>query len=174
MKPKRKTTRQVLENALKDRNRTPLYNPKALDDLKQAFHNWQQESVRPADRENWQAVPQMVLGSNTPRDLLYTPLNNPDFDYGGDLGNSGEQPFTRGVHANMYRGRAFTRRQLAGYGGPEDTNERIKFLLEHGATGISIIFGRSASKSNGRAGGRPGAYAIDPENHQSAEGPARL
>jgi methylmalonyl-CoA mutase N-terminal domain/subunit len=40
----------------------------------------------------------------------------------------------------MYRGRAFTRRQLAGYGGPEDTNERIKFLLDHGATGISIIF----------------------------------
>ena len=140
METKPKTTRQVLEEALKDQKRTPLYNRKALDDLKQAFHKWQQESVRPEDRENWQTVPQMVLGSNTPRDLLYTPLNNPDFDYGSDLGNSGEQPFARGVHANMYRGRAFTRRQLAGYGSPEDTNERIKFLLDHGATGISIIF----------------------------------
>jgi methylmalonyl-CoA mutase N-terminal domain/subunit len=117
-----------------------LYNPKALDELKQVFNKWQQESVQPADRENWQTIPQMVLGSGTPRDLLYTPLNNPNFDYGIDLGNSGQPPFTRGVHANMYRGRSFTRRQLAGYGGPEDTNERIKFLLDHGATGISIIF----------------------------------
>jgi len=140
MKPEKKTTKQVLEAALKDQKRTPLYNPEALGALKQAFNNWQQQTVRPADRENWQTVPRMVLGSRTPRDQLYTPLSNPDFDYGTDLGNSGEQPFTRGVHANMYRGRSFTRRQLAGYGSPEDTNERIKFLLDHGATGISIIF----------------------------------
>jgi methylmalonyl-CoA mutase N-terminal domain/subunit len=136
----KKTTKQLLEDALKKRKRTPLYNTRALDGLKQAFDQWQQESVRPADRENWQTIPQMVLGSQTSRDLLYTPLSNPDFDYTADLGNSGEPPFTRGIHANMYRGRAFTRRQLAGYGGPEDTNERIKFLLDHGATGISIIF----------------------------------
>ena len=140
MDTKPKPTRKVLEEALKKQKRTPLYNREALDHLNRHFQNWQQESVQPADRENWQAVPQMVLGSNTPRDLLYTPLNIPEFDYGSDLGNSGQQPFTRGVHANMYRGRAFTRRQLAGYGGPEDTNERIKFLLDHGATGISIIF----------------------------------
>ena len=140
MTQKKITTKQLLEEALKDQKRTPLYNRKALDDLKQAFGKWQQESVQPADRENWQTTPQMVLGSGTPRDLLYTPLSNPKFDYGADLGNSGEPPFTRGVHANMYRGRSFTRRQLAGYGGPEDTNARIKFLLDHGATGISIIF----------------------------------
>jgi methylmalonyl-CoA mutase N-terminal domain/subunit len=140
MESKPKTTRQILKDAFKDKKRTSLYNPEALDDLTRNFNKWQQESVQPADRDSWQIIPQMVLGSNTPRDLLYTPLNNPDFDYGSDLGNSGQQPFTRGVHANMYRGRAFTRRQLAGFGGPEDTNERIKFLLDHGATGISIIF----------------------------------
>jgi methylmalonyl-CoA mutase N-terminal domain/subunit len=140
MTQKKKTTKQVLQEALKDQKRTSLYNPKALDELKRAFDKWQQTHVQPADRENWQTIPQMVLGSRTPRDLLYTPLSNPDFDYSSDLGNAGEQPFTRGVHANMYRGRAFTRRQLAGYGGPEDTNARIKFLLDHGATGISIIF----------------------------------
>jgi methylmalonyl-CoA mutase N-terminal domain/subunit len=137
---KKKTTKQVLHEALKDQKRTSLYNPKALDEIRQAFDKWQHKDVQPADRESWQAIPQMVLGSRTPRDLLYTPLSKPDFDYSRDLGNAGEQPFTRGVHANMYRGRAFTRRQLAGYGGPEDTNERIKFLLDHGATGISIIF----------------------------------
>jgi methylmalonyl-CoA mutase N-terminal domain/subunit len=67
-------------------------------------------------------------------------LSNPEFDYTEDLGNSGQEPYTRGLHANMYRGRAFTTRQLAGFGGPEDTNQRIKFLLDHGASGISIIF----------------------------------
>jgi len=140
MKPPIKTTKQLLAEALRDQKRTPLYNPRVLDELRQSFDKWLQDSVPPAEREKWQTIPRMVLGSDTPRDLLYTPLSNPDFDYAADLGNSGEPPFTRGVHANMYRGRAFTRRQLAGYGGPEDTNERIKFLLEHGATGISIIF----------------------------------
>jgi len=140
MESSNKTTKQLLEDALEDLKRSPLYNPEALDEINQKFNRWQQKSVRPDDRNNWQTTPQMVLGSQTPRDLLYTPLNNPDFDYAADLGNSGEQPFTRGIHANMYRGRAFTRRQLAGYGSPEDTNQRIKFLLNHGATGISIIF----------------------------------
>jgi methylmalonyl-CoA mutase N-terminal domain/subunit len=140
MKPSKKTTREMLKDALGESKHSPLYNRQALDELRRNFNQWQQETVRSGDRENWQTIPRMVLGSQTPRDLLYTPLNNPDFDYSADLGNSGEQPFTRGIHANMYRGRAFTRRQLAGFGGPEDTNKRIKFLLDHGATGISIIF----------------------------------
>ncbi len=53
MKPEKKTTKQVLEEALKDQKHTPLYNPKALDELKQVFNKWQQESVQPVDRENW-------------------------------------------------------------------------------------------------------------------------
>jgi hypothetical protein len=63
--------------------------------------------VRPQDRKNWQITPKMVLGSQIPRDLLYTPLSNPEFDYTEDLGNSGQEPYTRGLHANMYRGRRF-------------------------------------------------------------------
>ena len=140
MDPSDKTTKQLLEDALGDRKRSPLYNPEALDEIRKQFNHWQLDCVQPGDRNNWQITPQLVLGSQTPRDLLYSPLNNSDFDYAADLGNSGEPPFTRGIHANMYRGRAFTRRQLAGYGSPEDTNRRIKFLLDHGATGISIIF----------------------------------
>ena len=105
MKQSKKSTKQLLEDALRDLEASPLYNRQALDELKQNFNKWQQKSVRPDDRENWQAVPQMVLGSQTPRELLYTPLSNPDFDYGADLGNSGEQPFTRGIHANKARPR---------------------------------------------------------------------
>ena len=72
--------------------------------------------------------------------MLYTPLSNPNFDYMQDLGHSGKEPFTRGIHANMYRGKEFTMRQLTGFGGPEETNQRIKFMLAHGATGINALF----------------------------------
>ena len=77
------------------------------------------------------------MGSELPRELLYTPLNNPDFDYIGDLGFSGEEPYTRGIHPNMYRGRTFTMRQIFGAGSPEYINKRMKMLLEHGATGTN-------------------------------------
>ncbi|MFW6054678.1 MAG: acyl-CoA mutase large subunit family protein, partial [Thermodesulfobacteriota bacterium] len=75
-----------------------------------------------------------------PRELVSTPLSCPDLDYEADLGNPGQEPFTRGIHPNMYRGRKFTMRQLTGYGSPADTNRRMKFMLEHGATGLNVLF----------------------------------
>lgn len=133
------TTKEILARAAGGAG-TPLYNPQALAGIKAGFEAWRESSVRPADREAWAQAPATVLGSEIPRNMLYTPLDVAGLDYARHLGNSGQAPFTRGVHANMYRGRRFTRRQLAGYGGPEDTNQRIRFLLDHGATGISIIF----------------------------------
>lgn len=56
------------------------------------------------------------------------------------LGQPGQFPFTRGVHATMYRGRLWTMRQFAGFGSPEDTNRRFKYLLNHGQTGLSTAF----------------------------------
>lgn len=56
------------------------------------------------------------------------------------LGYPGEYPYTRGIHATMYRGRLWTMRQFAGFGSPEDTNKRFKYLLEHGQTGLSTAF----------------------------------
>lgn len=61
-------------------------------------------------------------------------------DYEKDLGYPGEYPFTRGVQPTMYRGRLWTMRQFAGFGSPEDTNLRFKYLLEHGQTGLSTAF----------------------------------
>ncbi|OHE22477.1 MAG: methylmalonyl-CoA mutase, partial [Syntrophobacterales bacterium RBG_19FT_COMBO_59_10] len=101
---------------------------------------WMRSTVREQDRREWLKTPRTVLGSNIPREMLYTPLSHPDFDYRQDLGNSGEAPFTRGIHANMYRGREFTMRQLTGFGSPEDTNARMKFMLDHGATGLNVLF----------------------------------
>lgn len=70
---------------------------------------------------------------------LYLP-SHVDEEYEQRLGYPGQYPFTRGVHANMYRGRLWTMRQFAGFGTPEETNERFKFLLDKGQTGLSTAF----------------------------------
>jgi len=71
---------------------------------------------------------------------LYTPEDIKDINYAMDLGEPGEYPFTRGAYPNMYRGRLWTMRQFAGFGTAAQTNQRYKFLLEHGTTGLSVAF----------------------------------
>jgi len=132
-----KTTKEILGEKLVPKERTPLYNPEALQKLKDEFARWKSTVVREQDRENWEVTPHTILGSEIPRELLYTPLNNPDIDYQEELGFSGEEPYTRGIHPNMYRGRTFTMRQIFGAGSPEQCNKRMKMLLEHGATGTN-------------------------------------
>ncbi|HEY9457697.1 MAG TPA: methylmalonyl-CoA mutase family protein [Gaiella sp.] len=71
------------------------------------------------------------------------PLSSPatvEVDYERDLGYPGAFPFTRGVYPSMYRGRLWTMRQFAGFGTAEETNERFRYLLEHGQTGLSVAF----------------------------------
>jgi methylmalonyl-CoA mutase N-terminal domain/subunit len=70
---------------------------------------------------------------------LYGPENSA-VDYDRDLGYPGVYPFTRGVYPSMYRGRLWTMRQFAGFGTAEETNERFRYLLEHGQTGLSTAF----------------------------------
>src|SRR5579864_9550767 len=70
---------------------------------------------------------------------LYT-AEDVDVDYDRDLGLPGEFPFTRGVYSTMYRGRRWTMRQFAGFGTAEETNERFRYLLDHGQTGLSTAF----------------------------------
>ncbi len=71
---------------------------------------------------------------------LYTPEDLENFNYTQDLGTPGQYPFTRGVYPTMYRGRLWTMRQFAGFGSAEQTNQRFKFLIEHGQTGLSVAF----------------------------------
>jgi methylmalonyl-CoA mutase, N-terminal domain len=78
--------------------------------------------------------------SGVPVERLYTPSDLADFDYARDLGDPGEFPFTRGIHGTMYRGRVWTMRQFSGFGSPEDTNQRLHYLLRQGQTGLSIAF----------------------------------
>ncbi len=78
--------------------------------------------------------------SGRPIAALYTPADMASLDYGRDLGDPGEFPYTRGIHPSGYRGKLWTMRQFAGFGTPEETNERYKQLLAAGGTGLSVAF----------------------------------
>jgi methylmalonyl-CoA mutase N-terminal domain/subunit len=85
------------------------------------------------------------IGPNTtisglPMQVFYGPRDVAEVEYGAHLGHPGEYPFTRGVHKEMYRKRLWTMRQFAGFGSARDTNERFKFLLARGQTGLSTAF----------------------------------
>ncbi len=74
------------------------------------------------------------------RKPVYGPADLAGFDPARQLGEPGQFPFTRGIHPSMYRGRLWTMRQFSGFGTAEDTNQRYKFLLAHGQTGLSVAF----------------------------------
>lgn len=72
--------------------------------------------------------------------VLYGPDDIENINYLSEIGFPGEYPYTRGIHPNGYRGKIWTMRQFAGFGSPEDTNERFHYLLNHGQTGLSVAF----------------------------------
>jgi len=79
--------------------------------------------------------------SGVPIRRLYTPADLPeDWNYEQYLGYPGQPPFTRGIHATGYRGKMYTMRQFSGFASPEETNQRYKYLLEHGGSGLSVAF----------------------------------
>jgi methylmalonyl-CoA mutase N-terminal domain/subunit len=78
--------------------------------------------------------------SGRPIEPLYRPDSLAGLDYARELGDPGQFPFTRGVHATMYRGKPWTMRQFAGFGTPRETNARFKYLLENGGNGLSVAF----------------------------------
>ena len=71
---------------------------------------------------------------------FYGPDDIEHINYLSDIGFPGEYPYTRGIHVNGYRGKIWTMRQFAGFGTPEDTNQRFHYLLNHGQTGLSVAF----------------------------------
>src|SRR5258708_29691993 len=71
---------------------------------------------------------------------LYSPTDTADIDFETDVAAPGVFPYTRGIHANGYRGKVWTMRQFAGFGTPEETNSRFKYLLKEGQTGLSVAY----------------------------------
>lgn len=110
--------------------------PKAPFSKSTSHQEWQSSSYGSKDgrRKSFRSI------SFREQPDLVTPETMGDVDVHNDLGYPGEFPFTRGVQASMYRGRLWTFRQFAGFGSPEDTNERFKVLLGRGQTGLSTAF----------------------------------
>jgi methylmalonyl-CoA mutase N-terminal domain/subunit len=105
-----------------------------LDTRKTAKDRWEEAYDKASERNA-----EFSTMSGVPIKPLYTPVDV-EGDYDEKLGYPGEYPYTRGVYPNMYRGRLWTVRQFAGYGDPEETNKRFKYLLEHGQNGLSVAF----------------------------------
>jgi len=114
--------------------------PEKLSELTKQQEQWEKTTVPNWLKRNPERKREFRNISEFPIKRLYTPLDTKDLDYMRDLGFPGEYPFTRGVHATMYRGRLWTMRQFSGFGTAEQTNERFKYLLKEGETGLSIAF----------------------------------
>jgi len=116
-----------------------LFSTEALSELSRAVHAWEEGPLaktlqRQPERDD------VFATSSQPVQRLYTPLDVAGLDYLRDLGFPGEYPFTRGVQPTMYRGRHWTMRQYAGFGTAEESNQKFRYLLSQGQTGISVAF----------------------------------
>jgi len=88
------------------------------------------------------AVKEVIYQSGIRVKPAYTPedLEAVGFEYAQDLGDPGEYPFTRSLHPQGYRSRAWTTRQYTGFGTPQETNQRFKYMISHGQTGLNVAF----------------------------------
>ncbi|NHI82742.1 MAG: methylmalonyl-CoA mutase [Candidatus Thorarchaeota archaeon] len=111
-----------------------------LAEMKAAKEKWEKEVLKPHTDKHPEQKEEFVSTSSRLVRRIYTPLDFPNFNYMNDLGFPSQYPFTRGVQPSMYRGRTWTMRQFAGMGSAEETNERFKFLLANGQTGLSVAF----------------------------------
>ncbi|MFC1917434.1 methylmalonyl-CoA mutase [Chloroflexota bacterium] len=108
--------------------------------MSQNKKEWQELKLQKSLSKGPERQEKFTVSSDIEMDTVFTPEDLPEFDYSKDLGYPGEYPFTRGVQPNMYRGRLWTMRQYAGFGTPQESNQRFRWLLEHGQTGLSVAF----------------------------------
>jgi methylmalonyl-CoA mutase N-terminal domain/subunit len=101
---------------------------------------WEREVLEPALKKSPERPLPFTTISGRAIERLYTAEDLNGLDYRRDVGNPGEFPYTRGIHPTGYRGKLWTMRQFAGFGTPEETNERYKQLLAAGGTGLSVAF----------------------------------
>lgn len=106
-----------------------------MEDYKKVKKSFE-DKLASAKELNWK----FTTVSGEPINPLYSPDDVEKIDFLSDINFPGEYPYTRGIHTNGYRGKIWTMRQFAGFGSPEDTNARFKYLLEHGQTGLSVAF----------------------------------
>src|SRR5467141_2015974 len=101
---------------------------------------WEKNTLQPTLEKNPERQGEFTTISGYPIRRLYTEADLPAWDPATQLGLPGEPPYTRGIHATMHRGRLWTMRQFAGFGAAADTNQRFRYLLAQGQTGLSTAF----------------------------------
>jgi methylmalonyl-CoA mutase N-terminal domain/subunit len=116
-----------------------MFDPTKLETLKQQQGKWNQKVEAKLAKAPERKKAFTTL-SEIPLERIYTPAEIPDLDYERDLGFPGEYPYTRGVQPTMYRGRFWTMRQYAGFASAAESNQRYKYLLDQGQTGLSVAF----------------------------------
>ena len=101
---------------------------------------WSEKTLKPWNNSTGYEEGNFENSSGIKSDYYYNSEDIPKDTESSDLGRPGEFPFTRGIYPNMYRGRLWTMRMFSGFGTPEDTNRRLKYLIKHGESGLSIAF----------------------------------
>ena len=117
-----------------------MFDEKRIREIRKERERWEQTTLPKWMSQSDERKKEFQNTSNMHVKRLYTPEDMERMDYLKDLGFPGEYPFIRGVHATMYRGRLWTMRQFSGFGTAKQTNERFKYLLKEGETGLSIAF----------------------------------
>src|ERR1700730_9309714 len=102
--------------------------------------SWEENTLRATLQKNPERQAEFTTVSGYPIRRLYAPADLEGWDPDRDLGYPGQPPYTRGIHSTMYRSRLWTMRQFAGFGAAEDTNQRFRYLLSQGQTGLSTAF----------------------------------
>jgi methylmalonyl-CoA mutase N-terminal domain/subunit len=116
-----------------------LYDEKTAEQLRRGVKRWEEEILGPWKRKSREEPRDYQTASGIPVKPVYTAVDVGD-RRSKEEGFPGVYPYLRGVYPNMYRGRTWTMRMFSGFGAPEDTNRRLKLLLDHGETGLSIAF----------------------------------
>ncbi len=117
-----------------------LFSRAALSLIRRRRRQWENEELAHTVAQTPERQTEFHTLSGIPVRRLYTPEDVAGQDFQEDLGFPGAYPFTRGAYPTMYRGRTWTRRQIAGFGTARSTNQRYRFLLDHGQTGLSTDF----------------------------------
>ena len=117
-----------------------MFKEDKLRQVKELEETWQKETLAKTLAKFPERKGKFTTDSYITLEQVYTPKNIAALDYNRDLGFPGEYPYTRGIYPTMYRGRLWTMRQYAGFGTAEQTNQRFKYLLKQGQTGLSVAF----------------------------------
>ncbi|MFN2363477.1 MAG: methylmalonyl-CoA mutase [Halarsenatibacteraceae bacterium] len=111
-----------------------------MADLEKGYQEWKENKLDKTVNNYGERKDEFTTASNRPVKALYSPLDLEEIDYLDEINFPGQFPYTRGVYPTMYRSRLWTMRQYAGFGTAKETNERFRYLLDHGQTGLSVAF----------------------------------